>query len=88
MVQGWKKKCTVTWCAIEGSSGEAETTAWEARLEMEKYSCRVEEMDKKAVTLVVDLANAFEKVPIKVVWQWATHFGSDKEFCFKPQLEA
>ena len=37
-------------------------TAWEALLDMEKYTCNVEEIDHEAVTLVEDLATAFEKV--------------------------
>ena len=44
-------------------------------LEMDKYSYKLEEMDKGAVTLVVDLAKACQKVQPQVVWAWATHFG-------------
>ena len=32
---------------------------------MEKYNYNVQEMDHRAVTLVVDLAKAFEKVQLK-----------------------
>ena len=42
---------------------------------MEKYNYNVEEMDQGAVTSVVDLANAFERLLLKVVWAWAMHFG-------------
>ena len=30
--------------------------------------------DRGAVALVVDLAKAFERVSLQVVWAWATHF--------------
>ena len=32
------------------------------------------EKDQGAITLVLDLARAFERVSIPVVWAWATHF--------------
>ena len=41
---------------------------------MDKYSYNREGMGKGAVTLVVDFAQAFEKVQLKVVWAWAMHF--------------
>ena len=41
---------------------------------MDKYNYNVEEMNQGTVTMVVDLAKAFETVQIKVVWAWATHF--------------
>ena len=63
----------VKWDATEGSNGGAERTAWEASLEMAKYNYNVVNMDLGAVTLVVDLAKAFEKVPLSVVWAWTLH---------------
>ena len=42
-------------------------TAWEAVLDMERYSCNVKEMDQGVFTLVVDLAKAFGKVQIQNV---------------------
>ena len=39
---------------------------WEALLDMERYNCNVEEMDQGAVTLVVNLVRALEKVQLKV----------------------
>ena len=40
--------------------GRAARTAWEAVLEMKKYNFNVDAMNQGAVTLVVDLAKAFE----------------------------
>ena len=37
-------------------------------------------MDQGAVTLVLELPKAFEKVQLKVVLAWAMHFGSRSEF--------
>ena len=45
---------------------------------MENYNG--EEMDQGTVTLVVDLAKAFENVQLTTVWAWAMHFGFRKEF--------
>ena len=41
----------------------------------EQYNFHVEEMYHGAVTLVVDLAKAFVRVQLKVVWASAMHFG-------------
>ena len=41
----------------------------------EQYNYNVEEMYHGAVTLVVDLTKACEKVQLKVVWASAMHFG-------------
>ena len=35
---------------------------------------RAGQMDKGAITLVLDLTNAFQWVSLPVVWAWATHF--------------
>ena len=47
------------WNATEGG-GEAEKTAWEALLKMEKLYETVEEIDQGAAVLVVDLAKTFD----------------------------
>ena len=43
-------------------------------LEMEKFKSQAGEKDQGAVALVLDLAKAFERVSLPVVWAWATHF--------------
>ena len=40
---------------------------------MEKFRCQAGEIDQGAVVLVLDLAKAFERVGLPVVWAWATH---------------
>ena len=55
--------------AMEG----AEHVVWETPLEMEKFDCRAGEMDQGAITLVLDLVQAFERVSLPLVWAWATH---------------
>ena len=43
-------------------------------MEMERFDGRGKEEDQGAVALVLDLAKAFERVSLPVVWAWATHF--------------
>ena len=73
VIDEWKTRSGVKWCA--GGNGGAEKKACEALLYMEKHNYNVEEMDQGAVTLVVDLAKAFAKMQLKVVWAWAMHIG-------------
>ena len=47
---------------------------WEILLEMERFSGKAKEEDQGAVALVLDLAKAFERVSLPVVWAWAAHF--------------
>ena len=42
-------------------------------LEMVRFKYRAGEEELGAVALVLDLANAFERVSLPVVWAWATH---------------
>ena len=37
-------------------------------------------MDQGAITLVLDLAKACERVSLRVVWAWATHFNFPRQF--------
>ena len=48
-------------------------------MEMEKYRDRAGKEDQGALTLVLDLAKAFERVSLPVVWAWATHFKKSRE---------
>ena len=43
-------------------------------MEMERFDGKANEEDQGAVALVLDLAKAFERVSLPVVWAWATHF--------------
>ena len=46
----------------------------EILLEMERFNGKAKEEDQGALALVLDLAKAFERVSLPVVWAWATHF--------------
>ena len=59
----------------DGNNGGSGRTAWEGLLEMEKHNYNAEEMHGGAVTFAVDVAKAFQKVQLKVVWASAVHFG-------------
>ena len=43
-------------------------------MKMKRFSGKAKEEDQGAVALVLDLAKAFERVSLPVVWAWATHF--------------
>ena len=43
-------------------------------MEMERFNGRAKTEDRGAVALVLDLAKAFERVNLSVVWATATHF--------------
>ena len=46
-----------------------------------QYNFYVEEMGQRAVSFVVDLAKAFEKVQFKVAWDWRCALASRDTFC-------
>ena len=48
-------------------------------MEMERLNYRAGEEDLDALALVLDLAKAFERVSLLVVWAWATHFSFPKK---------
>ena len=48
-------------------------------MEMERFKYRAGEEDLGAVGLVLDLAKAFERVSLPVVWAWATHLSFPKK---------
>ena len=61
---------------------------------MERFKYRAGEEGWGAVTLVLDLAKAFERVGLPEVWAWATHFSFPKKIlrvlcgCFEHQRRA
>ena len=70
----WKQKDRVEWDATDGRNGGAQRTVWEVLMEMKRFNGRAKADDQGAATLVLDLAKAFERVGLLVVWAWATHF--------------
>ena len=47
---------------------------WEQLLVMERFDYRAGEKDQGTITLVLDLAETFERVSLPVVWAWTMHF--------------
>ena len=70
----WQQKYRVDWDASDGRNGGAQQTLWEILMEMERFNGKAKEDDQGALALVRDVANAFERVSLPVVWVWATHF--------------
>ena len=60
--------------ATDGRNGGAQRTVCEVLMEMERVSGKAKAEDQGAVALDLDLAKAFERVSLPVVWAWATHF--------------
>ena len=73
-VAKWQQKYRVDWDATDDRDGGAQQTAWENLMEMERFNGKAKEEYQGAVALVLDLAKAFERVSLPVVWAWATHF--------------
>ena len=70
----WQQRYRIDWDANDGRNGGAQRTFCEILSEMERFKSRAEEEDLGAVALVLDLAKAFERVSLLVMWAWATHF--------------
>ena len=60
---------------------KTQQTVWEVLMEMERFNGRAKAEDRGAVALVLDLAKAFERVSLPVVWAWATHFSLQGRYC-------
>ena len=75
----WQQRYRIDWDATDGRNGGCQRTVLEILMEMERFKYRAGEEDLGAVALVVDLAKAFERVSLLVVWAWATHFQLSKE---------
>ena len=71
-VERWQERHHVSRDAWR--DGWVERTAREMLREMKRFDHRAGEMDQGAMTLVPDVAKAFERVSLSVVWAWATHF--------------
>ena len=46
---------------------------------MDRLTNKAGQEDQEAVALVLDLAKAFERVSLPVVWAWATHFNYPRQ---------
>ena len=73
-VAKWQQKYRFGWDATDGRNGGAQRTVWEVLMEMERFSGKAKAEDQGAVASVLDLARAFERVSLPVVWAWATQF--------------
>ena len=70
----WQQKSRIEWDATDGRNGGAERIVWETFLEMDRFDYHAGEVDQGAITLVLHLAKASERVSLPVVWALATHF--------------
>ena len=66
-VAKWQQKYRVECDATDGRNGGAQRTAWEVLIEMERFSGKAKAEDQGAVSLVRDLAKAFERVSPSVM---------------------
>ena len=67
-VTKWQLKYRSEWDATHGRYGAAQQTVWEILLEMDRFYGKAKEEDQGASALVLDLAKAFERVSLHVVW--------------------
>ena len=70
----WQQKYRVDWDATDGRNGGAQQTVCGILMEMVRFNGRAKAEEHGAVAVVLDLAKAFERVSLPVVWAWATHF--------------
>ena len=73
-VSRWQERHSVGWDATDGRNGGAEPTVRETLLDVDRFDYCAGGLDQGAITLVLDLAKAFERVSLPVVWVWAEHF--------------
>ena len=73
-VAKWQQKYLVDLDATDGRNGGAQRTVWEVLMETKRFNGKAKAEDQGAVVLVLNLARAFERVSLLVVWAWTTHF--------------
>ena len=78
-VAKWQQKYRVNWDATDGRNGGTQRTVWEVLIKNGKHRFSAGKEDQGAVALVLDLATAFERVSLTVVWAWATHFSYPRQ---------
>ena len=74
-------KYRLGWDATDGRNGGAQQTVWEILTEMERFKYQVGEEDPGAVSVVLDLAKAFERVSFPVVWPGLRISASQETSC-------
>ena len=67
-VKEWQERYLVKWDATSGRNGSVARAACDALLEMERFG-----YETGATQQGLDLAMAFAKVSVPVVWSWAVH---------------
>ena len=67
-VAKWQMKYRVDWDATDGRNGGAQQTVREILMEMERFNGKAKEDHQGASALVLDLAKAFERISLPVVW--------------------
>ena len=70
----WQQKYRVDWDTTDGRNGGAQRAVFEKLMDMERFNEKAKAEEQGAVALVLDVAKAFERVSLPVVWAWATHF--------------
>ena len=68
----WQQEDRVDWDATDGRNGGAQQTVLDILMEMERFKEKAKEEDQGALAMVLDLAKAFERVSLPLVWAWAT----------------
>ena len=63
---------------------EEPSKRWQILMEMDRFDEKAQEEDQGALALVLDLAKAFERVSLPVVWAWATHFSFPRKILRVP----
>ena len=75
----WQQKYRVDWDTTDGRNGGAQRAVFEKLMDMERFNEKAKAEEQGAVALVLDLAKAFERVSLPVVWGWATHFSFSRK---------
>ena len=78
-VAKWQQKYRVVWDATDVRNAGAQQTVWEMLMDMERDNGKAIEEDQGAVASVLDMAKAFERVSLPVVWACATHFSFPRQ---------
>ena len=62
IMNDWRRETSVECDAPTGKTGEATYTVWEAMLELDTYEAEADPKDPGAVSMLIDLQKAFEKL--------------------------
>ena len=75
-VSRWKEKHRAGWDATVGRNGGSERTVWETLFTMDGFDGS---RNEGAITLVLHLASALERVSLPIVWAWLMYFDFTKK---------